>query len=97
MLLFPLMMLGLIAGFIINKILTTISQGVVLDMIFGVLGAFWGCWAVISLDDEGMSELSLYSLFITVAAAVALIVGVRAILGALLLLRISRELARHRF
>jgi uncharacterized membrane protein YeaQ/YmgE (transglycosylase-associated protein family) len=95
--LFPLMMLGLIAGLIINKILTTISQGVVLDMIFGGLGAFLGCWAFISLGYEGMSELSFYSLFITVAAAVSLIVVVRAILGALLLLRISRELVRHRF
>ncbi|MDW5419147.1 GlsB/YeaQ/YmgE family stress response membrane protein [Iodobacter sp. CM08] len=96
MLLFHLITLGLIAGLIINKMLNTISQGIVLDIIFGLLGAFIGCWVFISLGYEGISGLNLYSLFITIAGAVSLLVASRAILGALLLLRISRELARRR-
>ncbi|MBY0443812.1 MAG: hypothetical protein K2Q15_01195 [Burkholderiales bacterium] len=94
---FPLIMLGLIADFIINKILNTLSQGMVLDMIFGLLGAFIACWGFIFLGWEGMGGLNLYSLFIAVAGTISLIVVSRAILGALLLLRIYRELVRHRF
>ncbi|AMC33215.1 GlsB/YeaQ/YmgE family stress response membrane protein [Janthinobacterium sp. B9-8] len=94
--LFPLIVLGLITGFIINKILNTISQGMVLDVIFGLLGALIGRWVFISLGWEGMSGLNLYSLFIALAGAVSLIVIFRASLGALFLLRIYRELVRRR-
>ena len=54
--------LGLLAGFIGSKIVNNTGQGVVLDIILGVVGAVIGGWLFNQFGASGVSGLNLYSL-----------------------------------
>ncbi|MDR3412600.1 MAG: GlsB/YeaQ/YmgE family stress response membrane protein [Formivibrio sp.] len=73
--------LGLIAGFIANKIVKGKGQGVVLDMVLGIVGAVFGGWIFKMLGMRGVAGFSLYSLLVAVVGAVLLLVVYHAISG----------------
>ena len=68
------MVLGLIAGFIGSKIVNRRGEGIVLDILLGVVGAFAGGWLFHLFGASGVSGLNLYSLFVAVIGSVVLLV-----------------------
>lgn len=67
--------LGLIAGFIASKIVNKSGEGMMLDILLGVVGAVVGGWLFHTFGMPGVSGVNLYSLVVAViGAAVVLIV-----------------------
>jgi len=66
--------LGLIAGFIGSKITNGRGEGVVLDILLGIVGAFVGGWLFHNFGARGVSGLNLYSLFVAVIGSVVFLV-----------------------
>jgi uncharacterized membrane protein YeaQ/YmgE (transglycosylase-associated protein family) len=73
--------LGLIAGFIASKLVNKSGEGVVLDIVLGVVGAVVGGWIFSLLGMAGVSGLNIYSLVVAVIGAVVLLVAYHAIAG----------------
>jgi uncharacterized membrane protein YeaQ/YmgE (transglycosylase-associated protein family) len=68
------MVLGLIAGFIGSKIVNSRGEGILLDILLGVVGAFAGGWLFHIFGAPGVSGLNLYSLFVAVIGSAVLLV-----------------------
>jgi uncharacterized membrane protein YeaQ/YmgE (transglycosylase-associated protein family) len=71
--------LGLIAGFIGSKIVNKRGEGLVLDIILGVVGAIVGGWLFSLFGASGVSGLNLYSLAVAVIGAIVVLVVYHAI------------------
>ena len=65
--------LGLIAGFIGSKIVNRTGEGVLLDIVLGVVGAVVGGFLFNQFGATGVSGLNLYSLLVAVVGAVAVL------------------------
>jgi uncharacterized membrane protein YeaQ/YmgE (transglycosylase-associated protein family) len=68
------MVLGLIAGFIGSKIVNRRGEGIVLDILLGIVGAVIGGWLFHVFGAAGVSGLNLYSLFVAVVGSIVLLV-----------------------
>jgi uncharacterized membrane protein YeaQ/YmgE (transglycosylase-associated protein family) len=67
--------LGLIAGFIASKLVNKSGDGMLLDILLGVVGAVVGGWLFNMFGMAGVTGLNVYSLVVAViGAAVFLIV-----------------------
>jgi uncharacterized membrane protein YeaQ/YmgE (transglycosylase-associated protein family) len=66
--------LGLIAGFIGSKIVNKTGEGVLLDIILGIVGAVVGGWLFSLFGAQGVSGLNLYSIFVAVIGAIVVLV-----------------------
>jgi len=66
--------LGLIAGFIGSKIVNSRGEGILLDILLGVVGAFAGGWLFHIFGARGVTGLNLHSLFVAVIGSVVLLV-----------------------
>jgi uncharacterized membrane protein YeaQ/YmgE (transglycosylase-associated protein family) len=66
--------LGLIAGFIGSKLVNRRGEGVVLDILLGIVGAFVGGWLFTSFGRAGVTGLNLYSMVVAVIGAVVVLV-----------------------
>jgi uncharacterized membrane protein YeaQ/YmgE (transglycosylase-associated protein family) len=62
--------LGLIAGFIGSKIVNKSGEGIILDILLGVVGAFLGGFIFSFFGAQGVTGLNLWSLFVAVIGAV---------------------------
>jgi uncharacterized membrane protein YeaQ/YmgE (transglycosylase-associated protein family) len=71
---FAWLVLGLIAGFIGSKIVNRKGEGILLDILLGVVGAFAGGWLFHIFRARGVSGLNIYSLFVAVVGSVVLLV-----------------------
>ena len=71
--------LGLIAGFIGSKIVNKRGEGLILDIILGVIGAFVGGWLFTMFGASGVTGLNLYSMLVAVVGAIVLLVVYHAI------------------
>jgi uncharacterized membrane protein YeaQ/YmgE (transglycosylase-associated protein family) len=71
--------LGLIAGFIGSKIVNKRGEGMILDLILGIVGAVVGGWLFGFFGVAGVSGLNLYSLLVAVVGAVVVLVLFHAI------------------
>jgi|SRR5277367_4454195 uncharacterized membrane protein YeaQ/YmgE (transglycosylase-associated protein family) len=65
---------GLIAGFIGSKIVNRRGEGIILDIMLGIAGAFAGGWLLQFLGEPGVSGVNLYSIFVAVIGSVVLLV-----------------------
>jgi uncharacterized membrane protein YeaQ/YmgE (transglycosylase-associated protein family) len=65
--------LGLIAGFIGSKIVNRRGEGLLLDIILGVVGAVVGGFIFNAFGAAGVTGLNLYSLIVAVIGAVVLL------------------------
>jgi uncharacterized membrane protein YeaQ/YmgE (transglycosylase-associated protein family) len=72
--LFAWIVLGLIAGYIGSKIVNRRGEGILLDILLGVVGAFAGGWLFHVFGAPGVSGLNIYSLFVAVIGSVVLLV-----------------------
>ena len=66
--------LGLIAGFVASRIVNREGEGLVLDIVLGILGAIVGGWIFAFFGGEGVNGLNLYSMFVAVVGAVIVLV-----------------------
>jgi uncharacterized membrane protein YeaQ/YmgE (transglycosylase-associated protein family) len=62
--------LGLLAGFIGSKLVNKRGEGIVIDIMLGIAGAFVGGLLFSLLGARGVSGLNLYSLFVAVIGSV---------------------------
>jgi uncharacterized membrane protein YeaQ/YmgE (transglycosylase-associated protein family) len=65
--------LGLVAGFIASKIVNKRGEGVVLDILLGVVGAVIGGWLFRALGTAGATGFNVWSLLVAVVGAVVLL------------------------
>ncbi len=65
--------LGLIAGFVGSKIVNKTGEGVVLDIVLGVVGALVGGFLFNTFGAAGVTGLNLYSLLVAVVGAVVVL------------------------
>lgn len=73
--------LGLIAGFVGSKLVNKSGEGIVLDIILGIVGAVVGGYLFSMFGAHGVTGLNLYSLFVAVVGAVVVLVLYHAIRG----------------
>lgn len=71
--------LGLIAGFIASQIVKGRGEGVVGDIIVGVVGALVGGFLFNLIGAAGVTGFNLWSLFVAVIGAVVLLFAYHAI------------------
>jgi uncharacterized membrane protein YeaQ/YmgE (transglycosylase-associated protein family) len=71
--------LGLLAGFIGSKIVNKSGEGVLMDIVLGILGAVAGGWLFNEFGHSGVTGVNLYSLAVAVIGAVILLVIYHAI------------------
>ncbi|HLO76117.1 MAG TPA: GlsB/YeaQ/YmgE family stress response membrane protein [Magnetospirillum sp.] len=64
------LVLGLIAGFIASKIVNKSGQGLLLDIVIGIVGAMIGGALFNTLGGVGVTGFNLWSLFVAVIGAV---------------------------
>ena len=66
--------LGLIAGFVGSKLVNKSGEGVLLDIILGIVGAVIGGWVFQFFGAAGVTGLNLYSLLVAVIGSVLFLV-----------------------
>ena len=71
--------LGLIAGFIGSKIVNKSGDGLILDILLGVIGAIVGGWLMSFFGMSGVSGVNLYSILVSVVGAIVVLVVFHAI------------------
>jgi uncharacterized membrane protein YeaQ/YmgE (transglycosylase-associated protein family) len=71
--------LGLVAGFIGSKIVNKSGEGILLDIVLGIVGAVVGGWLFNTFGAAGVTGLNLYSLLVAVIGAVVFLVVYHAI------------------
>ena len=76
---FAWIILGVIAGFVGSKIVNKRGEGLVLDLVLGIIGAIAGGWLFNLFGASGVTGLNLYSLLVAVVGAVAVLVVYHAI------------------
>ncbi|CCV06729.1 conserved membrane hypothetical protein [Mesorhizobium metallidurans STM 2683] len=65
--------LGVIAGFLGSKIVNKSGQGLVLDIVLGIVGAIVGGLIFSAFGASGVTGLNLYSLIVAVVGAVVVL------------------------
>ena len=68
------LVLGLIAGFIGSRIVNSRGEGILLDILLGIVGAFAGGWLFHIFGAHGVRGLDIYSLLVAVTGSVVLLV-----------------------
>ena len=58
--------LGLVAGFIGSKIVNKHGEGIVLDIVLGVIGAIVGGFIFTTFGGTGVTAFNVYSMFVAV-------------------------------
>src|ERR1700731_3400124 len=71
--------LGVVAGFIASKIVNRTGEGLIRDLLLGIVGAVVGGWIMERFGEAGVSGLNLYSLVVAVLGAVVVLVVFHAI------------------
>ena len=66
--------LGLVAGFLGSKIVNRTGEGVMLDIVLGIVGAVVGGFLFNQFGAAGVTGLNLYSLLVAVLGAVVVLV-----------------------
>jgi uncharacterized membrane protein YeaQ/YmgE (transglycosylase-associated protein family) len=64
------LILGLVAGFIASKVVDHRGQGVVLDIVLGIVGAFVGGFLFHLIGGYGVTGFNAWSLLVATAGAI---------------------------
>jgi len=73
--------LGLIAGFIASKIVNKEGEGLILDIVLGIVGAIVGGFLFNQFGAAGVTGFNIYSMFVAVIGAVVVLVVYHLITG----------------
>jgi uncharacterized membrane protein YeaQ/YmgE (transglycosylase-associated protein family) len=71
--------LGVVAGFIGSKIVNKQGEGLVMDLLLGIVGAIVGGWLFNMFGASATTGLNLYSLLVAVVGSVVVLVVYHAI------------------
>lgn len=75
------LVLGLIAGFIASKIYVGSGQGVILDIVLGVVGAFVGGFLFDAVGGAGVTGFNIYSMIVAIVGAIVVLWIYHAVAG----------------
>ena len=75
------LVLGLIAGFIASKIVNRSGEGLILDIVLGVVGAMVGGFLFTRFGAAGVTGLNIYSMVVSVIGAIVVLVVYHAVVG----------------
>ena len=70
---FSWLILGLIAGYIGSKIVNKRGEGLIRDIILGIVGAVVGGWLFRTVGASGVTGLNIYSLVVAVIGAIVVL------------------------
>ena len=73
--------LGLIAGFIASKIVNKEGEGLILDIVLGVVGAIVGGFLFNQFGAAGVTGFNIYSMLVAIVGAVIVLVVYHLITG----------------
>ena len=73
--------LGLVAGFVGNKVVNGRGDGVVLDIVLGIVGALVGGWIFNAIGSTGMTGFNVWSFFVAIVGSVVLLIIAHALGG----------------
>ncbi len=73
--------LGLVAGFIGSKLVNKSGEGIVLDIVLGIVGAVVGGYLFSVFGAAGVTGFNIYSLIVAVVGAVIVLLVYHAIVG----------------
>jgi uncharacterized membrane protein YeaQ/YmgE (transglycosylase-associated protein family) len=68
------LILGLISGFIASKLVNKTGEGMVMDIVLGIIGAIAGGWLFNRFGMAGVTGLNIYSMLVSVVGAVGVLV-----------------------
>ena len=71
--------LGIIAGFVGSKLVNKTGEGLIRDLVLGIVGAIVGGWIFTFFGAAGVTGLNLYSLLVAVIGAVVVLLAYHAI------------------
>ena len=75
------LVLGLIAGFIGSKIVNKTGEGVILDIVLGIVGAVVGGFLFAQFGAEGVTGFNIYSMFVAIIGAIVVLLIYHAVMG----------------
>ena len=75
------LVLGLIAGFIASQVVNKSGQGLVVDIVLGVVGAVVGGWLFTTFGAAGVTGFNIYSMFVAAVGAIVVLVVYHAVTG----------------
>ncbi len=75
------LILGLIAGFIASKIVNKSGEGLILDIVLGIIGAVVGGYLFTFFGADGVTGLNIYSMVVAVIGAIVVLFLYHAIAG----------------
>jgi len=64
------LVLGLIAGFIASKVVNKTGEGLIMDIVLGIVGAVVGGWLFTRLGYAGVTGFNIYSMLVAVVGAI---------------------------
>lgn len=73
--------LGLISGFIASKVVNKTGEGVLLDIVLGIVGAVVGGFLFNQFGHVGVTGLDLRSMLVAVVGAIVVLVIKHALMG----------------
>lgn len=73
--------LGLISGFIASKLVNKSGEGMLLDILLGIVGAVVGGWLFHAFGMPGVTGLNLYSVVVAVIGAAVFLIGYHALVN----------------
>jgi uncharacterized membrane protein YeaQ/YmgE (transglycosylase-associated protein family) len=68
------LILGLISGFIASKIVNKTGEGILIDIVLGVIGAEVGGYLFASMGATPITGFNFYSMFVAVIGAIVVLV-----------------------
>ena len=75
------LILGLVAGFVASKIIDKTGEGLLVDIILGIVGAVVGGYLFTTFGAAPVTGLNLYSLVVAVVGAVVVLLVYHAVVG----------------
>jgi uncharacterized membrane protein YeaQ/YmgE (transglycosylase-associated protein family) len=73
--------IGLISGYLASRVVNKAGEGMFLDIILGIVGAFLGGIIFRAIGSHGVSGFNIWSIFVAFVGAVVLLVIYHAIRG----------------
>jgi uncharacterized membrane protein YeaQ/YmgE (transglycosylase-associated protein family) len=75
------LVVGLIAGFIASKLINKRGEGLIMDIVLGVVGAVVGGFIFNFFGHSAPSGINLYSIFVAVIGAIVVLLAYHAVVG----------------
>ena len=75
------LVLGLIAGFIASRIVESSGNGVIIDIVLGIIGAVVGGYLFTLFGAAPVTGFNLYSLLVAIVGAVVVLLIYHAVVG----------------